>query len=196
MLRIDPKSGKQKWYRTDGAKSVFSALISILIGMLVGAVLIVIVGLTKAEISCGGIWDGIRLVFLGILSTGRNGSGLSFGFNPVNLGNMLFRATPLIMTGMSVAVAFKTGLFNIGAPGQYLMGTAGTLSVGLALGNAGCPVMLAWLAAFLTGITAWPPRFHPHLRSSRCSMVYTRQSKLYKAFQQFRPLGVKQGNQW
>ncbi len=29
---------------------------------------------------------------------------------------MLFRATPLIMTGLSVAVAFKTGLFNIGAP--------------------------------------------------------------------------------
>lgn len=40
---------------------------------------------------------------------------------------MLFRATPLILTGLSVAVAFKTGLFNIGAPGQYLMGTMVTL---------------------------------------------------------------------
>jgi simple sugar transport system permease protein len=77
---------------------------------------------------------------------------LTFGFNPVNIGNMLFRATPLIMTGLSVAVAFKTGLFNIGAPGQYLMGTAGTLTVALTLGNAGCPVALAWLAAFLIGV--------------------------------------------
>ena len=152
MLRIDPKTGKQKWYSTDGAKSVFSALISILIGMTAGALLVVIVGLSKAEITGNGIWEGIRLVFLGILSTGRDGGALTFGFNPVNLGNMLFRATPLIMTGLSVAVAFKTGLFNIGAPGQYLMGIAGTLSIALTLGSNGCPVFIAWLAAFLGGM--------------------------------------------
>ncbi|MBQ1959530.1 MAG: ABC transporter permease, partial [Firmicutes bacterium] len=152
MLRVDPSTGKQKWYTTDGAKSVVSALISILIGMAVGSLIILIVGLTRDGISTKGIWDGIRLVFLGILSTGREGAELSFGFNPVNVGNMLFRATPLIMTGLSVAVAFKTGLFNIGAPGQYLMGIAGTLSVGLTLGNSGCPVALAWTAAFLTGV--------------------------------------------
>ncbi|MBQ6899799.1 MAG: ABC transporter permease [Firmicutes bacterium] len=152
MLRVDPSTGKQKWYTTDGTKSVLSALISILIGMAVGSLIIIIVGLTKDGISTKGIWDGIRLVFMGILSTGRDGAELSFGFNPVNVGNMLFRATPLIMTGLSVAVAFKTGLFNIGAPGQYLMGIAGTLSVGLTLGNAGCPVVVAWFAAFLTGV--------------------------------------------
>lgn len=152
MLRVDPSTGKQKWYTTDGAKSVVSALISILIGMAVGSLIILIVGLTRDGISTKGIWDGIRLVFLGILSTGREGAELSFGFNPVNVGNMLFRATPLIMTGLSVAVAFKTGLFNIGAPGQYLMGIAGTLSVGLTLGNSGCPAALAWTAAFLTGV--------------------------------------------
>ena len=58
---------------------------------------------------------------------------LTFGFNPTNMGNMLFRATPLILTGLSVAVAFKTGLFNIGAPGQYLMGTAATLMLALGI---------------------------------------------------------------
>ena len=46
---------------------------------------------------------------------------------------MLFRAMPLIMTGLSVAVAFKTGLFNIGAPGQYLMGTLVSLSIALGI---------------------------------------------------------------
>ena len=152
MLRVDPKTGGQKWYASDSAKSVISALISILIGMAAGAILILIVGLTRDEITADGIWDGVRLVFLGILSTGREAGELSFGFNPVNMGNMLFRATPLIMTGLSVAVAFKTGLFNIGAPGQYLMGIAGTLSVGLTLGNTGCPVLLAWLAALVTGM--------------------------------------------
>lgn len=152
MLRLDPDTGKQKWYRSDGAKSVVSAIISILIGMAVGTLIIVLVGLTKDGISIKGMWEGIRLVFLGVFSTGREAGELSFGFNPVNMGNMLFRATPLIMTGLSVAVAFKTGLFNIGAPGQYLMGTMGTLTVGLTLGNSGCPVFVAWIAAFLTGV--------------------------------------------
>lgn len=152
MLRVEPITGKQKWYRSDGAKSVLSAIISILIGMAVGTLIIIIVGLTKDGISIKGMWEGIRLVFLGVFSTGRDSGELSFGFNPVNMGNMLFRATPLIMTGLSVAVAFKTGLFNIGAPGQYLMGTMGTLTVGHVLGNTDCPVLIAWLAAFLTGV--------------------------------------------
>ena len=152
MLRLDPETGKEKWYRTDGAKSVLSAIISILIGMAVGMLIIIIVGLTKDNISAKGIWEGVRLVFLGVFSTGRENGVLTFGFNPVNMGNMLFRATPLIMTGLSVAVAFKTGLFNIGAAGQYLMGTMGTLTVGLTLGNTDCPVLIAWIAAFLTGV--------------------------------------------
>ena len=152
MFRVDPSTGKQKWFASDAAKSVISALISILIGMAVGSLIIIIVGLTKEGISTKGIWDGIRLVFLGIFSTGRDGANLSFGFEPVNMGNMLFRATPLIMTGLSVAVAFKTGLFNIGAPGQYLMGTAGTLTVGLVLGNSDCPAFIAWFAAFFAGV--------------------------------------------
>ena len=152
MLRVDPSTGKQKWFASDSMKSVISALISIIIGMAVGSLIIVIVGLTKDDLSVKSTWDGIRLVFLGIFSTGRDGADLSFGFEPVNMGNMLFRATPLIMTGLSVAVAFKTGLFNIGAPGQYLMGTAGTLTVGLILGNSSCPAFIAWFAAFLAGV--------------------------------------------
>ena len=152
MPRLEPGTGKTKWYRTDGAVAVYSALISILIGMAVGAIIVIVVGMLKSNISPAGIWEGIRLVFLGVFSTGRNGSELSFGFNGVNLGNMLFRATPLIMTGLSVAVAFKTGLFNIGAAGQFLMGTMGTLSVGLWLGWAGVPTFVAWICAFLAGV--------------------------------------------
>ncbi len=152
MPRLEPGTGKTKWYKTDGAVAVYSALISILIGMAVGAIIVIVVGLLKSNISPSGIWEGIRLVFLGVFSTGREGSQLSFGFNGVNLGNMLFRATPLILTGLSVAVAFKTGLFNIGAAGQFLMGTMGTLSVGLWMGSAGVNPFIAWVCAFLTGV--------------------------------------------
>ncbi|MBQ6582997.1 MAG: ABC transporter permease [Mogibacterium sp.] len=152
MPKKDPLTGQLKWYKKDGAVSVYSAIISILIGMVVGSIIVVIVGMAKSNISGTGIWEGVRLVFLGVVSTGRDASGqLTFGFNGVNIGNMLFRATPLLMTGLSVAVAFKTGLFNIGAAGQYLMGTMGTLSVGLWLGWSGCPKGIAWLCAFLTG---------------------------------------------
>ena len=153
MPRKDPVTGKLKWYKSEGAVAVYSALISILIGMAVGSIIVIIVGLTKSNISTTGIGEGIKLVFLGVFSTGRGAGGqLSFGFNGVNLGNMLFRAVPLIMTGLSVAIAFKTGLFNIGAPGQFLMGTMGTLSVGLWLGWSGCPKGIAWLCAFLVGV--------------------------------------------
>ncbi len=154
MYKIDPKTGKQKFYAKDGSKSVISAIISILIGMLVGTVIIVIVGLTSAEITGKGIVEGIKLVFFGVFSTGRDSGDLSFGFNPVNMGNLLFRATPLIMTGLSVAVAFKTGLFNIGAPGQYLMGTTATLYVALTIPTDTVPAWIVWILAFLAGIIA------------------------------------------
>lgn len=152
MLRLDPATGQTKWYRSEGAKSIFSAVISILIGLFVGALIVVLVGALSENIKPKDIMDGFKLVLFGVFSTGKTGSTLTFGFNPVNVGNMLFRATPLIMTGLSVAVAFKTGLFNIGAPGQYLMGTMGTLSVGLWLGWAGCSPWLAWIAAFVVGV--------------------------------------------
>ena len=124
---------KEKWRQLmekDGARTAAASVISILIGLLVGCVIVVISGLASSNMDGKSVWDGVRLVLGGILSTGRDASGnLTFGFNPANVGNMLFRATPLILTGLSVAVAFKTGLFNIGAPGQYLMGTAATLIV-------------------------------------------------------------------
>ena len=123
-----------RWYAKDSVKKILSSLISILIGLCVGALLVLITGIFKSTISGKGIWEGIRIVFLGILSTGRDANGaLSWGLNASNLGNMLFRATPLIMTGLSVGVAYKTGLFNIGAPGQYLMGTMTSLAIALSM---------------------------------------------------------------
>ena len=81
MYKIDPETGKQKFYAKDGTKSVISAVISILIGMIVGTLIIIIVGLTKEGISINGIWEGIKLVFFGVFSTGREGGDLTFGFN-------------------------------------------------------------------------------------------------------------------
>ena len=142
-------------WRKDGTKSVASSLISILVGLAVGAIIILIMGGASDNLGLRSAWEAIRLEFLGLFSTGRgDGGSLTFGFNPVNMGNMLFRATPLILTGLSVAVAYKTGLFNIGAPGQYLMGTAATLMLALGIPTSAVPAPLVWVIAFVGGILA------------------------------------------
>ena len=126
--------GLSKLWQKDGTKSVLASLISILIGMAVGGVIILVVGVNNPNLGLSGAWEGIRLVFGGLFSTGRTAAGqLTFGFNSTNVGNMFFRATPLILTGLSVAVAFKTGLFNIGAAGQYTLGAYGALYCAIVL---------------------------------------------------------------
>lgn len=149
------KEGILTVYQKEGTKKVLASLLSILAGLLVGIAVVIIVGLNKENITGKGIWDGVRLIFAGILCTGRDATGdLSWGYNAQSLGNMLFRATPLIMTGLSVAVANKTGLFNIGAPGQYLMGTLATLVTALGIPSDVVPAWLIWILAFLAGCLA------------------------------------------
>ena len=142
------------WHK-DATRSVIASLISILIGLLAGAVVILIVGVSNPSLGIKSAWEGIQLVTLGIFSTGRNAAGtLTFGFNSASIGNMLFRSMPLILTGLSVAIAFKTGLFNIGASGQYLAGTAATLFIALSIPTSSVPRWIIWVLAFLGGMAA------------------------------------------
>jgi len=144
----------KRLYEKEGTQKLLASLLSIVIGLTVGAIVIVIVGLSKKNIGVTGVWDGIRIIYAGILSTGREAGKLTWGFNPQSLGNMLFRATPLIMTGLSVAIANKTGLFNIGAAGQYLMGTMATLMIALSIPAGTLPGWIIWLLAFFGGMLA------------------------------------------
>ncbi len=143
------------FYRKDSTKNVLASLLSILAGLVLGSIIAVIVGLTgnPASFSASSIFDGIRLIFAGLFSTGRDANAqLTFGFNATNWGNMLFRAVPIMMTGLSVAIANKTGLFNIGTPGQFLMGAMGTLSVALSISTDVLPAWLIWILALLAGM--------------------------------------------
>ena len=136
-------------------KTIGASLISIFCGLLLGAVIVFLVSVFSEEISLRGGLEGVSLVLLGIFNLGRNAAGnLTFGFNPTSLGDMLFRAVPLMMTGLSVAVAFQTGLFNIGAPGQYLIGTAASLYTALSLPGDKIPAWIIWFAALLAGMLA------------------------------------------
>jgi general nucleoside transport system permease protein len=74
----------------------------------------------------------------------------------------LVRATPLILTGLAVALAFQAGVFNIGAEGQLLIGAAISAVIGVKLGAAlgvlALPAELvagAMAGAFWAGLAAW-----------------------------------------
>jgi ABC-type uncharacterized transport system permease subunit len=66
--------------------------------------------------------------------------------------DMLVHATPLIITGLAVAIAFRAGVWNIGADGQFIAGATAAAWVGVS-----APVEIGWLAlivALIAGIVA------------------------------------------
>jgi general nucleoside transport system permease protein len=69
------------------------------------------------------------------------------GFYP--LSETLVTATPLILTGLSVALAFKSGLFNIGAQGQFIFGAIGASYVGF---HFHLPAIVHVIAALIAGV--------------------------------------------
>jgi simple sugar transport system permease protein len=66
--------------------------------------------------------------------------------------NTVRAATPLVLGGLAVGLAFKAGLFNIGAQGQFLLGALGAVTVGVALNEAS--PFIAIPAALLAGAAA------------------------------------------
>ena len=100
------------------------------------------------DTTIGDSFFGLFIMIAGPFSSGAS------QFVSFNFGNMIFYSAPLIMTGLSVAIAFKTGLFNIGAPGQFLMGTIGSLLVALNINCAGNAFLgfLVWLLAIVVGM--------------------------------------------
>ncbi|MEG0152023.1 MAG: ABC transporter permease [Cellulosilyticaceae bacterium] len=91
----------------------------------------------KAIVSLIAVLFGLIAGALLMLATGHNPiQGFSFLIqggikNIERIGNTIATATPLILTGLAVAFAFRTGLFNIGAAGQMLMGGFCASAVGL-----------------------------------------------------------------
>ena len=120
--------------------SVLAALLCIVIGMAVGFLVLLAINPAHA-------WgDGfVRIVKGGFYDT------------PYGVGKELANAAPLIMTGLSVGFAFKTGLFNIGAAGQYTLGAYGALYCAIMLKLPWFVCLLA--AAILGGLWGAIPGF-------------------------------------
>lgn len=118
---------KKKIGDIKGFSSFTSALMAIVIGLLFGFIVMLLANPNNAV-------AGFRYVLLGGL--GR-------------FGDVLYFATPILMTGLSVAFAFKMGLFNIGASGQYTMGMFFTLYVAFMFN---LPPSIHWIVAILAGM--------------------------------------------
>jgi ABC-type uncharacterized transport system permease subunit len=113
-------------------KNLIISLLAVLFGLVAGATLMAITGHNP--------FDGFSYLLEGGLK------------NSERIGNTLATATPLIFTGLSVAFAFRTGLFNIGAAGQMLIGGFCATAIGLSI-DLSRPLLLfiMVLAGFLGG---------------------------------------------
>lgn len=112
-----------------GVISCIASLLSVVIGLLIGVLLLYCFNPSFAAAG-----------FAKILGTGV--SSLS------KFSKMLYQAAPLIFTGLSVGFAFKTGLFNIGATGQYTIGAFFGLVAGIQFHQ---PWYVAMFAAMIGG---------------------------------------------
>ncbi len=109
-------------------RSAGPVVLSVTLGMILAAAAVLALGRSPA-------------LFFSTLFTGTLGS--AYGFSQV-----LFRATPLMFTGLAVALAFKARLFNIGAEGQMVVGGFAMAWAGFALPVLGFPLgVLPVLAA-------------------------------------------------
>ena len=133
-------------YKKEGTKSILSSLICIIGGILIGWLVLLIIALATEEIPTEDAFSGLKILLSGPFS--RKSEVL----RERSFANMIFETAPLIMTGLSVAIAFKTGLFNIGAPGQYLMGTMGALLVALGIPTTENTAIFVWILAFIVGM--------------------------------------------
>jgi simple sugar transport system permease protein len=112
-------------------REIFSPLIAVIAAFIVGGIIVVLIG--------DNPFQTYNLLI-----------GNSFG-SLKDVGYMLFYATPLIFTGLAVAVAFRCGLLNIGAEGQLYVAAFATAWVGIKFGGTvvnvfGTDVDYSWMS--------------------------------------------------
>jgi len=116
--------------------------ISIVLALVVGAVVILVSELLLPDHVFD--WTLPITAYLALIE-GSLGS-------PDNVIKTFVASVPLVLAGLSVALGFKAGLFNIGAQGQFLVGALGAVTVGVAFGQA--PGLVAIPMAVLAGLLA------------------------------------------
>lgn len=120
--------------RKSGVQTILSSLLCIVLGLIVGYLVLLVI---NAE----GAFDAILSVLKNFMSYPTGAARLKY------LGNTLAKTAPLIMCSLSVLFAYKVGLFNIGAAGQYAIGAAAAIACAVTL-------ELPWYICLIAAIAA------------------------------------------
>ena len=107
------------------------SIIAIIMGLLVGFIIMLLVNPEQA-------FRGFLIILQGGFYNGMS-----------SLGTMIYYAVPIILTGLSVAFAFRTGLFNIGATGQLTIGAFIATAIGIRFTFLSGVPILHWLVAVI-----------------------------------------------
>lgn len=129
------KNKKKNIFRGEGMASFGSSILAIICGLLFGLIILLASNPSQA-------YGGFMMILQGGFTDGIQG-----------IGQMFYYATPIIMTGLSVGFAFQTGLFNIGAPGQFTVGAYVAVLIGVKCTflPAGLHCLVAIVGAALAG---------------------------------------------
>lgn len=112
-------------------KQITATVLAILLGFVVAMIILAFTGYNPFE--------AFGILFKGIFS------------KPKYIANVIIKATPIIITGVSVSFAFKVGLFNIGAEGQYIVGSVVATMVGI---MTDFPGIIEYPLIILSGVLA------------------------------------------
>ncbi|MBQ7566179.1 MAG: ABC transporter permease [Oscillospiraceae bacterium] len=119
--------------KKQGMQSLIASLLCIVLGLLLGYIVLLF-------INPGGASQAILAVAKNFLNTTRANLQVK------NFANTLAKSAPLLMCALSILFAYKVGLFNIGAAGQYVAGACACLYSALAWGWSWLPCMLFAIA--------------------------------------------------
>lgn len=110
----------KKILKNQAVQSLLASLLCVLAGLLIGYIVLLL-------INPAGAWEAIITVIKNFFYYPSKAAVIKY------FGNTLVKTAPLLMCGLSVLFAYKVGLFNIGAAGQYVVGVAASLYLALAL---------------------------------------------------------------
>jgi len=118
--------------RNNALQTILISLICIVIGLAIGFIVL-------SVINPSGAWKALTDILKNYMNSPRANKQLK------DLGNTLVKTAPLLMCSLSVLFAYKVGLFNIGAAGQYVVGACVSLYCALGFGMPwyACLIMAA-----------------------------------------------------
>ena len=133
---------KESILRNNGFQTIIASLLCIVIGLLIGYIVLLI-------INPGGAGKAILAIIKNFLYYPSAAAAMKY------FGTTLVKASALLMCSLSVLFAYKVGLFNIGAAGQYVVGAGACLYFGLSLGMPWyvCLAAAILMAALVGGIS-------------------------------------------